>query len=151
MIASIHAFIHPIPLKSCYRLSLAAGRMVHLIAKYQTIVKPHLRITFCTSSIEFPLSPAQPFVFPHHPLSQGIVKLLEYRIKRRPVILAIIIDPPPWPASVLSPLWVFHLSFSLSIGPTGSHVPHKGLDQVHATFLQIKGVCQLPLKFSLTI
>ena len=38
------------------------------------------------------------------------------------------VAPPPWPASVLAPLWVFHLSFSLGIGPTGSHVPHKSLD-----------------------
>ena len=28
-----------------------------------------------------------------------------------------------------------HLSFSLSIGTTGSHVPHKSLDQVRATFM----------------
>ena len=28
-----------------------------------------------------------------------------------------------------------HLSFSLIIGTTGSHVPHKSLDQVRATFM----------------
>ena len=38
-------------------------------------------------------------------------------------------------ASVLSLLWVLHLNFSLIIGTTGSHVPHKSLDQVRATFM----------------
>jgi len=38
-------------------------------------------------------------------------------------------------ASVLSPSWVLHLGFSLLIKATGSHVPHKSLDQVHATFM----------------
>ena len=41
--------------------------------------------------------------------------------------------PPLCPASVLSCLWDLHLHFSLNIGATGSHVPHKSLDQVHAT------------------
>src|ERR1035437_4114808 len=45
------------------------------------------------------------------------------------------VGPPPCPASVLSFLWVLHLNFSLIIGTTGSHVPHKSLDQVHATFM----------------
>ncbi|MBU4449533.1 MAG: hypothetical protein KKD99_13185, partial [Proteobacteria bacterium] len=31
--------------------------------------------------------------------------------------------------------WVLHLSFSLHIGTTGSHVPPKSLIQVHATFM----------------
>jgi len=43
--------------------------------------------------------------------------------------------PPRCSASVLSFLWVLHLNFSLSIGTTGSHVLHKGLNQVHATFM----------------
>ena len=43
--------------------------------------------------------------------------------------------PPPCPASVLSFLWVLHLNFSLIIGTTGSHVPHKSLNQVRATFM----------------
>src|SRR4030042_3324088 len=45
------------------------------------------------------------------------------------------VGPPPCSASVLSLSWVLHLSFSLIIGTTGSHVPHKSLDQVHATFM----------------
>ena len=40
--------------------------------------------------------------------------------------------PPPCSALVLSPSWGFHLDFSLNIGTTGSHVPYKSLDQVHA-------------------
>ena len=43
--------------------------------------------------------------------------------------------PPLCPASVLSFLWVLHLNFSLIIGTTGSHVPHKSPDQVRATFM----------------
>ena len=45
------------------------------------------------------------------------------------------VGPPLCPASVLSPSWVLHLNFSLIIGTTGSHVPHKSLDQVRATFM----------------
>src|ERR1035437_1942916 len=45
------------------------------------------------------------------------------------------VGPPLCPASVLSFLWVFHLNFSLSIGTTGSHVPHESLVQVRATFM----------------
>src|SRR5512143_1026149 len=33
--------------------------------------------------------------------------------------------PPLCPASVLSSLWGLHLDFSLNIGTTDSHVPHK--------------------------
>ena len=43
--------------------------------------------------------------------------------------------PPLCPASVLSLSWVLYLSFSLIIGTTGSHVPHKSLVQVRATFM----------------
>ena len=43
--------------------------------------------------------------------------------------------PPLCPASVLSLLWGFHLSFSLSIRTTGSHVLHKSPVQGHATFM----------------
>ena len=43
--------------------------------------------------------------------------------------------PPLCPASVLSSSWVLHLDFSLIIGATGSHVPHKSLDQVRAAFM----------------
>ena len=45
------------------------------------------------------------------------------------------VGPPLCPASVLSLSWVLHLSFSLIIGTTGSHVPHKSLIQVRATFM----------------
>ena len=31
--------------------------------------------------------------------------------------------------------WGFHLDFSLCIGATGSHVPHKSLNQGHAAFM----------------
>src|SRR5512136_446881 len=44
------------------------------------------------------------------------------------------VGPPLCSASVLSPLWVLHLSFSLNIEATGSQVPCKSLDQVHAAF-----------------
>ena len=37
--------------------------------------------------------------------------------------------------STLTLMGSSHLSFSLSIGTTGSHVPHKSRDQVHATFM----------------
>ena len=43
--------------------------------------------------------------------------------------------PPLCSASVLSSSWVLHLNFSLNIGATGSHVPHKSLYQVHAAFM----------------
>jgi len=58
--------------------------------------------------------------------------------------------PPPCPTSVLSLLWVFHLSFSLNIRATGSHVPYKSLCQVHATFMPgaAQTVSRLPLCFS---
>ena len=58
--------------------------------------------------------------------------------------------PPPCPASVLSLLWFFHLSFSLNIRATGSHVPHKSLYQGHATFMPgaTQTVSRLPLCFS---
>jgi len=54
------------------------------------------------------------------------------------------------PASVLSLSWVLHLSFSLHIGTTGSHVPHEGLDQVHATFMPdaTQAVSRFPLDLS---
>jgi hypothetical protein len=45
------------------------------------------------------------------------------------------VGPPPCSASVLSLLWVLHLSFPLFIRTTGSHFPHKNLAQVHATFM----------------
>src|SRR4030042_2727725 len=45
------------------------------------------------------------------------------------------VGPPLCPASVLSPSWVLHLGFSLTIETTGSRVPHKSLVQVHATFM----------------
>jgi len=53
-------------------------------------------------------------------------------------------------ASVLSLSWGLHLSFSLTIGTTGSHVPHKSLDQVHATFMPdaAQAVSRLPLDSS---
>ena len=44
-------------------------------------------------------------------------------------------DPPLCSASVLSFLWVLHLNFSLNIGATASHVPHRSLIQVHAAFM----------------
>jgi hypothetical protein len=58
--------------------------------------------------------------------------------------------PPLCPASVLSPSWVFHLSFSLDIGTTGSHVPPESLDQGHATFMPdaAQAVGRLPLGLS---
>ena len=44
-------------------------------------------------------------------------------------------DPSLCFALVLSRLWDFHLRFSLNIDATGSHVPHKSLNQVHAIFM----------------
>src|SRR5208282_1297532 len=41
--------------------------------------------------------------------------------------------PPLCPASVLSSSWGLHLDFFLNIGTTVSHVPHKSLNQIHAT------------------
>ena len=58
--------------------------------------------------------------------------------------------PPLCPASVLSPLWVLHLGFSLNIGTTVSHVPPESLDQVHATFMPdaTQAVSRFPLGLS---
>ena len=41
------------------------------------------------------------------------------------------------------------LGFSLNIGTTGSHVPHKSLDQVHATFMP--GAAQAVNRFPLSL
>ena len=59
-------------------------------------------------------------------------------------------DPPPCFASVLSHLWDRHLRFSLNIGTTGSHVPHKSLDQVHAISMPdaAQTINRLPLGLS---
>jgi len=58
--------------------------------------------------------------------------------------------PPLCPASVLSLSWVLHLSFSLHIGTTVSHVPPESLDQVHATFMPdaTQAISRLPLGLS---
>ena len=45
------------------------------------------------------------------------------------------VGPPLCPASVLSLLWGLHLSFSLNIRTTSSHVPCKSLKQDHAIFM----------------
>ena len=57
-------------------------------------------------------------------------------------------DPPPPPALVLRLLCVIHLSFSLSIRMTGSHVPYESLYQVHAASMPnaIQAVNRLPLE-----
>ena len=59
-------------------------------------------------------------------------------------------DPPLCSASGLPSLWGFHLGASLSIGTTGSHVPHKSLDHVHATFMlaAAQAVSRCPLGLS---
>ena len=59
-------------------------------------------------------------------------------------------DPPLCPALVRSRLWGHHLRFSLSIGTTGSHVPHKSLDQVHAISMPdaAQTINRLPLGLS---
>ena len=58
--------------------------------------------------------------------------------------------PPLCAASVLSRLWGLHLRFSLYISTTGSHVPHKSLDQGHAAFMPstTQAVNRLPLSLS---
>ena len=58
--------------------------------------------------------------------------------------------PPLCAASVLSPLWVLHLGFSLNIGTTASHVPRKSLSQDHATFMPdaTQAVSRFPLDLS---
>ena len=59
-------------------------------------------------------------------------------------------DPSSCPASVLSRLWDRHLRFSLNIGTTSSHVPHKSLDQVHAISMPdaAQTINRLPLSLS---
>jgi hypothetical protein len=59
------------------------------------------------------------------------------------------VDPPPCPASVLCPSWVFHLGASLCIGATGSHVPHRSLNQDHAASMPatIWAVSRFPPNF----
>ena len=44
-------------------------------------------------------------------------------------------DPPPWSALVLNRSRVLRLRVSLSIAPTGSHVPHLGLDHILAAYM----------------
>jgi hypothetical protein len=59
-------------------------------------------------------------------------------------------DPPLCPALVRSRLWGRHLRFSLNIRATGSHVPHKSLDQVHAISMPdaAQTINRLPLGLS---
>ena len=59
-------------------------------------------------------------------------------------------DPPLFSALVLSRLWGHHLRFFLNIGTTGSHVPHKSLDQVHAISMPdaAQTINRLPLDLS---
>ena len=59
-------------------------------------------------------------------------------------------DPPLCSALVLSRLWGHHLRFSLNIGTTGSHVPHKSLNQVHAISMPdaTQTVSRFPLNLS---
>ena len=58
--------------------------------------------------------------------------------------------PPLCLASVLSFLWGLHLNFSLNIGTTASHVPHKSLIHVHAAFMPdaAQTINRLPLDLS---
>jgi hypothetical protein len=58
--------------------------------------------------------------------------------------------PPPCLASVLLHLWGLHLRCSLNIETTGSHVPHKNLDQVHAISMPdaAQTINRLPLDLS---
>ena len=60
------------------------------------------------------------------------------------------VTPPLCPASVLSPSWVLHLGFSLTIGTTGPHVPHMSLIQIRATFMPDapQAVYRFPLDLS---
>jgi hypothetical protein len=60
------------------------------------------------------------------------------------------VAPPLCSASVLSFLWDLHLNFSLNIETTGSHVPHKSLTQIRATFTPeaAQAVNRLPLNLS---
>ncbi len=59
-------------------------------------------------------------------------------------------DPPLCFASVLSFSWGLHLNFSLNIEATGSHVPHKSPDQVHAISMPdaAQTISRLPLGLS---
>jgi hypothetical protein len=59
-------------------------------------------------------------------------------------------DPPLCFASVLSFSWGLHLNFSLNIETTGSHVPHKSPDQVHAISMPdaAQTINRLPLSLS---
>ena len=59
-------------------------------------------------------------------------------------------DPPLFSALVLSRLWDRHLRFSLHIGTTGSHVPRRSLDQVHAISMPdaAQTINRLPLDLS---
>ena len=59
-------------------------------------------------------------------------------------------DPPLCLASVLSFSWGLHLNFSLNIETTGSHVPHKSQDQVHAISMPdaTQTINRLPLGLS---
>ena len=59
------------------------------------------------------------------------------------------VSPPLCLASVLSLLWDLHLSFSLIIETTGSHVPHKSLNQGPATFMP--GAAQAVNRFPLNL
>src|SRR5210317_1228562 len=58
--------------------------------------------------------------------------------------------PPLCSASGLPSSWGLHLDASLTIGTTGSHVPHESLDHVHATFMPAaaQAVSRCPLSLS---
>ena len=69
---------------------------------------------------------------------------------RPPTSSLVRVAPPLCLASGFSSLGVGPLDFSLHIEATGSHVPHKGLVQGHATFMPgaAQPSCRLPLDSS---
>ena len=89
-----------------------------------------------------------------HHVSASPLFIPDGRISRVQLAILIILTFPlwstPWPALALSFLWVLHLNFSLIIGTTGSHVPHKSLNQVRATFMPdaAQAVSRSPLDLS---
>ena len=92
---------------------------------------PHARLTVGTRWMTRPLCSIE---FPRLPRLSSLVR----------------VAPPLCLASGFSSLGVGPLDFSLHIEATGSHVPHKGLVQGHATFMPgaAQPSCRLPLDSS---
>ena len=87
-------------------------------------------ITQSINDFAFMSGSSQYFWLTIHQSMGDMAPLLQPRYEPSSLLRAI---PPPCPASVLWPSWVFHLDGSLRIRATGSQVPYMSPNWIHAT------------------